>query len=300
MQWSQALADFKNYLRLEKGLADNSVRAYLRDLKKLASLYGDELKPLQLQLADLEKAVESLFSEGNQARSQARFISSCKSFYKYLLLEEYITKNPAELLEAPRLGQRLPDFLEESEVEKLLAEVDLGKPEGHRNRAILETLYGCGLRVSELTGLRISDLFFKEGIIRVRGKGDKERLVPINDTAIKYIELYRQEVRVHQKVMKGHEDFLFLNRLGKQLTRAMIFNIVKKAVAKAGIRKQVSPHTFRHSFATHLVKHGADLRSVQMMLGHESITTTEIYTHLQQQQLRDTIERFHPRNQKDQ
>tara|TARA_R110001592_G_scaffold43005_1_gene139527 strand:+ start:46711 stop:47610 length:900 start_codon:yes stop_codon:yes gene_type:complete len=296
MNWSSAIKEFCDYMKIEKGLAENSVKAYRRDLFKLAAYCEDRnWMPLNMDLKALEEAVMHLSKEGISANSQARFISSLKGFYKYLVLEDYRSSNPAELLNAPRLSRKLPVYLEEDEVAAMINSVDLSKPEGMRNKAILETLYGCGLRVSELTDLRISDLFLKEDIIRVNGKGNKERLIPINALAQKRIELYRKEVRVHQEIMRGQEDFLFLNRRGKKLSRAMIFNIVKEAAYKAGIRKEISPHTFRHSFATHLVKHGADLRAVQDMLGHESITTTEIYTHLSQQQLRDTIISFHPR-----
>jgi integrase/recombinase XerD len=296
MKWSSAIKEYCDYLKIEKGLAENSVKAYNRDLQKLA-LYGEEQnhQPLNMNLKDLESAVVHLSKGGISANSQARLISSLKGFYNYLILEDYCTTNPADLLNAPRLSRKLPIYLEEEEIARMINSVDLSKPEGMRNKAILETLYGCGLRVSELTNMRISDLFLKEDIIRVTGKGNKERLVPINALAQKRIELYRKEIRVHQEIVRGHEDFLFLNRRGKKLSRAMIFNIVKDAAHKSGIRKDISPHTFRHSFATHLVKHGADLRAVQDMLGHESITTTEIYTHLSQQQLRDTIMNFHPR-----
>jgi integrase/recombinase XerD len=296
MNWSSAIKEFCDYMKIEKGLAENSVKAYRRDLFKLAAYCEDQnWMPLNMDLKALEAAVMHLSKEGISANSQARFISSLKGFYKYLVLEDYRDSNPAELLNAPRLSRKLPVYLEEDEVAAMINSVDLSKPEGMRNKAILETLYGCGLRVSELTDLRISDLFLKEDIIRVNGKGNKERLIPINALAQKRIKLYRKEVRVHQEIIRGQEDFLFLNRRGKKLSRAMIFNIVKEAAYKAGIRKEISPHTFRHSFATHLVKHGADLRAVQDMLGHESITTTEIYTHLSQQQLRDTITNFHPR-----
>ena len=297
MQWKGAIREFKNYLQLEKGLADNSVKAYLRDLNKIANYFeNEELGPLQLNLFRLEKCLRDLQNHGLSTRSQARLISSLRAFYKYLILEDYIDQNPAELLEGPKLDQKLPEYLEEEEVSAMIDSIDRSKPEGMRNVAIFETLYACGLRVSELVGLRISDLFFKEDLIRVVGKGNKERLVPINSLAQKMIELYRQEVRVHLPVKKGSEDILFLNRRGSALSRAMIFNLVKDAASAAGIRKTISPHTFRHSFATHLVKHGADLRAVREMLGHESITTTEIYTHLSQQQLRETILKFHPRS----
>ncbi len=299
MNWATAIKDFSNYMRLERAMAKNTVSSYQRDLKK-AALYFEESKPnpLKLTLKDLEGFIAEMAVEGISARSQARLISALRSFYKFLTLEELITIDPSELLESPKVGRKLPDFLSIDEVTAIIDAVDMGKDEGHRNRAILETLYGCGLRVSELTDLRISDLFFKESIIRVTGKGDKERLVPINKLAIKYISIYREEVRVHQPIVKGNDDFLFLNRRGKKLTRAMIFHIIKTLTAKAGIKKKVSPHTFRHSFATHLVEGGADLRAVQEMLGHESITTTEIYTHLDQTYLRDTLLQFHPRAHK--
>ena len=296
MNWDTAIQAFVNYLRLERGLSGNTTKSYERDLRK-AQLLSEkqQANPLKLKLSDLEALVAALAHEGLSAKSQARFISAIKSFYKYLLLEDEIDANPTELLESPKIGRKLPDFLESSEVEKILDSIDLGSAEGHRNRAMLETLYGCGLRVSELTELRISDLFFKEQIIRVTGKGNKERLVPVNKMAVKFINLYRTEVRVHQKIQKGHEDFLFLNRRGRKLTRAMLFHIVRSYTSAAGIRKKVSPHTFRHSFATELVKAGADLRAVQQMLGHESITTTEIYTHLDQKFLKQVLEKFHPR-----
>lgn len=297
MQWNAALQDFKNYLRLERGLAENSVKAYIRDLEKIARYFDDEgLSPLQLKLVRLEKCLRDLQEQtGLSTRSQARLISSLKAFYKYLILEDYLQENPAELLEGPKLDRKLPEYLEEEEVSRLIDGIDRSKPEGMRNVAIFETLYACGLRVSELVGLRISDLFFKEDLIRVIGKGNKERLVPINPLAQKMINIYRKEIRSHLEIKRGSEDILFLNRRGGPLSRAMIFHLVKDAAQSAGIRKKISPHTFRHSFATHLVKHGADLRAVQEMLGHESITTTEIYTHLSQEQLRDTILKYHPR-----
>lgn len=298
MQWKSALKEFQNYLRLERGLADNSIKAYLRDLHKIADYFEQEgFGPLQLNLFRLEKCLRDLQETGLSPRTQARLISSLKAFYKYLLLEDYLDQNPAELLEGPKLEQKLPEYLEEEEIAAMIDSIDRSKPEGMRNVAIFETLYACGLRVSELVGLRLSDLFFKEELIRVVGKGNKERLVPINALARKMIGLYRDEIRPLIPVKKGAEDILFLNRRGAALSRAMIFNMVKDAAAAAGIRKNISPHTFRHSFATHLVKHGADLRAVQEMLGHESITTTEIYTHLSQQQLRDTILKYHPRAQ---
>lgn len=300
MQWSPSLRDYRQYLALERGRAENTVQGYLRDLKKAAAFFEEErkLNPDQIRLPDLEAFLKEMAGSGVSARSQARMISSLKGFFKFLILEDDIAQDPSELLESPKLGQKLPIYLEEEEIDRLLAAIDLSRAEGHRNLAIFETLYGCGLRVSELIGLRLSGLFFKEGVLRVTGKGDKERLVPINAAAMKAIELYRQEVRVHLDIARGHEDFLFLNRRGKQLSRAMIFHLTKQYAQKAGLRKKISPHTFRHSFATHLVRNGADLRAVQDMLGHESITTTEIYTHLNHRQLRETVLRFHPRAQK--
>jgi len=299
MQWTAALEDFKNYLRLERGLADNTLKAYLRDLNKVMEHFELlSLSPLQLKLFHLEKYLRDLHHDtGLSSRSQARLISSLKAFYKYLILEDYLEENPAELLEGPKLEKKLPEYLEEAEIAAMIDGIDRSKPEGMRNVAIFETLYACGLRVSELVSLRLSDLFFKEELIRVVGKGNKERLVPINPLAQRMINIYRHEIRNHLPIQKGAEDILFLNRRGGKLSRAMIFHLVKDAAASAGIRKKISPHTFRHSFATHLVKHGADLRAVQEMLGHESITTTEIYTHLSQEQLRDTILKYHPRAQ---
>lgn len=297
MRWKEAIAEYVLYLKMERGLSENSVKAYQRDLKLVASLESLDRSLLKIELNDLEKGVQQLAEQGRSARSQARLISSLRNFFSYLQLEEYRSDNPAELLDSPKLDQKLPDYLEEVEVVALIESFDLSKPEGMRNIAILETLYGCGLRVSELTGLRLSDLYFSEGVIRVWGKGNKARWVPINELAQKRIELYRTEIRRHQSIQKKAEDILFLNRRGGGLSRAMIFNIVKMAAEQAGVRKNISPHTFRHSFATHLVRNGVDLRAVQDMLGHESITTTEIYTHLNQQTLRDTIMKYHPRNQ---
>lgn len=296
MNWERAIKDFTNYMRLERGMSPNTISSYQRDLKKLRIYIEEDIpNPLKVNLKNLQAFISNLAQEGISAKSQARIISALRTFYKYLLFEDLITVDPTEMLESPKVGRKLPDFLSSGEVEKIINAVDMSKDEGHRNRAIMETLYGCGLRVSELVNLRISDLFFKQDIIRVTGKGDKERLVPINSLAQKHIDIYRNEIRVHQQPARGHEDFVFLNRRGKQLTRAMIFHIVKTLTIAAGIKKSVSPHTFRHSFATHLVEGGADLRAVQEMLGHESITTTEIYTHLDQSYLRDTLLQFHPR-----
>lgn len=297
MNWSQGIKDFKNYLKLERGLSNNTIVSYELDLEKLAQFSDeDNWMPLTLDFDALQQFVNAQAKKGISPRSQARFISSFKSFYKFLLLEDYLESNPTELLEAPKSGRKLPDFLSKDEVDKIISAIDMSKNEGHRNKAMFEILYGCGLRVSELTDLRISDLFLEDNIIRVTGKGDKERLVPINDYAIKFLKIYRDEVRVHQEIQKGHEDFIFLNRRGKKLTRAMIFTLSRNLADAAGIKKKISPHTFRHSFATHLVEGGANLRAVQEMLGHESITTTEIYTHLDQQYLMETIMSFHPRS----
>lgn len=297
MNWSQGIKDFKNYLKLERGLSKNTLVSYELDLEKLAHFSEEDTwMPLSLDFDDLQQFVNAQAKKGISARSQARFISSFKSFYKFLLLEDYIELNPTELLEAPKLGRKLPDFLSKDEVDQIITAIDMSKNEGHRNKAMFEILYGCGLRVSELTDLRLSDLFLEDHIIRVTGKGNKERLVPINDYAIKFLKIYIHEIRNHQDIQKGQEDFIFLNRRGKKLTRAMLFTLSRNLAETAGIKKKISPHTFRHSFATHLVEGGANLRAVQEMLGHESITTTEIYTHLDQKYLMETIMSFHPRS----
>ena len=294
MDWKEAFSEYKSYLKLEKSLSQNTIDAYLRDLKKLEKFSENE--PLKISQSDLEEFIYQYAKENFAARSQARLISSVKSFFLFLQWEERRKDNPAELLETPRLGMKLPDTLSETEIDQIISHIDLSLPEGERNRAILETLYGCGLRVSELTELKLFDLFFEENFIRVIGKGNKQRLIPISEYTIKFINIYTNEIRVHIPIQKGFEDFVFLNRRGKKLTRVMIFTIVKQLAEKAGIRKNISPHTFRHSFATHLLKNGADLRSIQMMLGHESITTTEIYTHLDDRMIRDAVLKFHPRN----
>lgn len=293
--WEVYKKGFKAWLQLEKSLADNSVDAYLRDLDKLASFFGEEKKnPKDIALADLERFVKQVAELGMTPSSQARIISGLRSFFKYCLLEHITTTDPTTLLEAPKLKRALPDVLSFSEIENIIAQIDLSKPEGGRNKAMLETLYSCGLRVSELVELKLSSLYLDVGFIRVIGKGNKERLVPIGSDAIKYIKIYRNDIRVHVDVKKGNEDILFLNRRGSMLTRVMVFLIIKELAKNAGITKNISPHTFRHSFATHLVEGGADLRAVQEMLGHESITTTEIYTHLDREYLRDTLQQFHP------
>lgn len=295
--WEAYKKGFKGWLQLEKSLSDNSVEAYLHDIEKL-TLYlmqqKDIKKPADLTLKDLEKFVQWINELGMTVASQARIISGLRSFYKYCQLEQICNSNPTLLLEAPKMQRKLPDVLTFEEIELIIGALDLSTPEGGRNKAILETMYSCGLRVSELVNLRLSNLFMDVGFIKVLGKGDKERLVPIGRDAIKYINIYRNNIRTHITIKPGEEDIVFLNRRGHRLTRVMIFLILKELVKKAGIQKNISPHTFRHSFATHLVEGGADLRAVQEMLGHESITTTEIYTHLDREFLRSTLQQFHP------
>ena len=295
--WEPYKKGFKAWLQLEKSLAENSVEAYLRDIDKLTGylLATKKMKkPQELELKDLEKFVQWISELGMTVASQSRIISGLRSFYTYCIIEQIVTVNPTALLEAPKQKRMLPDTLSFDEIESIIAEIDLSKPEGGRNKAILETLYSCGLRVTELVNLRISCLHLDIGFVRVIGKGDKERLVPIGSDAIKYINMYKNNIRIHINIKPGQEDFLFLNRRGSKLTRVMIFIMLKELATKAGIVKNISPHTFRHSFATHLVEGGADLRAVQEMLGHESITTTEIYTHLDREYLRDTLQQFHP------
>ncbi len=295
--WEVYKKGFKAYLQLEKSLSENSVEAYLHDIEKLTTyLEQTESKkaPSEIVLKDLEGFVKWISQLGMMPGSQARIISGLKAFFKYCLLEQIITADPTALLEAPKLKRALPDILSFDEIEKIIGEIDLSTPQGGRNKAMLETLYSCGIRVSELVNLRISCLYMDVGFIRVTGKGDKERLVPIGGDAIKYLKIYKNDIRVHLTVKPGNEDVLFLNRRGSKLSRVMIFLIIKDLAKKAGVKKTISPHTFRHSFATHLVEGGADLRAVQEMLGHESITTTEIYTHLDRQFLRDTLHQHHP------
>ena len=295
--WEPYKKGFKAYLQLEKSLSDNSVEAYLHDVEKLTEylLATKTMKnPSEIELKDLQAFVKWVAELGMTATSQARIISGIRGFYKYCLLEDISKTDPSTLLDAPKTIRLLPDTLSFEEIEQMIAAIDLSKPEGHRNKAILETMYSCGLRVSETVNLQLSCLFFNEGYVRVIGKGDKERLVPIGRDAIKYINLYRETDRKHIKIKKGFEDIVFLNRRGASLTRVMVFYIIKDLAFKANITKVISPHTFRHSFATHLVEGGADLRAVQEMLGHESITTTEIYTHLDKEFLRSTLQKFHP------
>jgi integrase/recombinase XerD len=295
--WEPYKKGFKAYLQLERSLSENSIDAYLNDIEKLTTYLlakGLKKNPSELELNDLQKFVQWVAELGMTASSQARIVSGVRTFYKYCLLEDISTTDPTTLLETPKLKRTLPDVLSFEEIEKIIQQIDLSTPEGTRNKAIIEVMYSCGLRVSEVVNLKLSQLYLDVGFVRVIGKGNKERLVPIGDSAIKFITIYRNTTRVHQPIQQGEEDILFLNRRGKRLTRTMIFLIIKDLVKKAGINKNISPHTFRHSFATHLVEGGADLRAVQEMLGHESITTTEIYTHLDREFLRKTLERFHP------
>lgn len=295
--WEPYKKGFKAYLELEKSLSPNSVEAYLRDIDHLTTYLqesGSLMSPAEIKLKDLQQFVKWIAEFGMTATSQARMISGLRAFYKYCTLEDISKKDPTILLEAPKLKRALPDVLSFEEIENIIDQIDLSKPEGGRNKAILETMYSCGLRVSEVVNLKISQLYLDLGFIRVLGKGDKERLIPIGSSAIKYISIYKNDIRVHLTPKKGNEDVLFLNNRGSKLSRVMIFYIIKDLALKAGIKKTVSPHTFRHSFATHLVEGGADLRAVQEMLGHASITTTEIYTHLDREFLRKTLEQFHP------
>jgi integrase/recombinase XerD len=295
--WKIYKKGFKAYLQLEKSLSENSVMAYLHDIDKFTqflSLQNEEIVPANIELALLEDFLHWINDLGMTPSSQSRIISGLRSFFKYCLQEQISSTDPTALLETPKLAKKLPDVLSFSEIEKIIKAIDASTPEGTRNKAIIETLYSCGLRVSELINLKLSCLYMDAEYVRVTGKGDKERLVPIGASAIKYITIYRENIRVHLPVIPGNEDIVFLNRRGKKLSRVMIFLIIKELAKKAKINKSISPHTFRHSFATHLVEGGADLRAVQEMLGHESITTTEIYTHLDREYLRDTLQQFHP------
>ena len=296
MSWKQSIKEFKSYLRIERSLSDNTIDSYLRDIQKLAKFSEEKnLNELQITKAEVKEFIGEINKEGISARSQSRIISGIKAFYKYLILEDYLKVNPTELIESPRIGMKLPDTLSIEEIDSLISAIDLSHPQGERNRAILEVLYSCGLRVSELTNLKLSNIRFKEGYVKVLGKGNKERFAPIGSSAIKFLNIYLNEIRNHQTIKKGSEDIVFLNRRGNKLTRVMIFTIIKQLSEKIGMKKKISPHTFRHSFATHLIEGGADLRAVQEMLGHESITTTEIYTHLDREYLRAAIMQFHPR-----
>jgi len=297
MKWSHALKDYKLFLKIERGLSKNSITSYGLDVERLITfleINNIQESPLSISKETIQEFIYDIAKVVN-ARTQSRMISGLRSFFNYLIFEDYRTDNPLELIESPKIGRKLPDTLSLDDINRLIDAIDLSKPEGERNRAILETLYSCGLRVSELTNLKISDLFFDEGFIKVTGKGDKQRFVPIVSSAQKYINCYKNEVRNHLSIQKGHEDTLFLNRRGKQLTRAMIFTIIKQLAEKIDLNKTISPHTFRHSFATHLLENGADLRTIQLMLGHESITTTEIYMHVDKSHLKNVLKTFHPR-----
>ena len=297
MNWNSYIKSFQSYLKIERGLSKNTIANYTFDLERLCTFLVENnisVSPEKINEETIQQFIYSVSKEVN-ACSQARIISGLKSFFSYMIFEDYRTDNPMELIEAPRIGRKLPDTLSLDDIDMLIAAIDLSRLEGERNRAILETLYGCGLRVSELVTLKISDLFFEENFIKITGKGNKQRFVPIAKATQKYIESYKNTVRIHLNIVKGHEDTLFLNRRGKQLTRAMIFTIIKRLAIKINLEKNISPHTLRHSFATHLLENGADLRSIQMMLGHESITTTEIYVHLDRKYLTQIINTFHPR-----
>ena len=297
MKWLKILQDYQFYLKIEKGLAKNSIDSYSRDVKKLVSYLEENqivITPIDISEEIIQQFIYS-FSKQLNARSQARLISGIRNFFDYLIFEEYRNDNPTDLIEAPKIGRKLPDTLSIEEIDLLINSIDLSKSQGERNRTILETLYSCGLRVSEITSLQLSDLFFDEGFIRVIGKGNKQRFVPINVQTQKYINLYIKNIRIHIEIQKGFEDTVFLNRRGKSLSRVMIFTIIKDLAIKNGLKKKISPHTFRHSFATHLLERGADLRAIQQMLGHESITTTEIYMHLDKSFLKEVVNTFHPR-----
>ena len=298
MNWTSYIKSYQSYLKIERNLSKNTISSYCFDIERLLlflEVKALDVSPVKIQEETLQQFIYEVAKEVN-ARSQARIISGLKSFFSYLIFEDYRTDNPLELIESPRLGRKLPDILAIQEIDNLIDAVDLSSKEGERNRAILETLYGCGLRVSELVELKVSDLFFEDGFIKVTGKGDKQRFVPIAEITEKYITIYKNQVRCHQSIQKEDSDTLFLNRRGKKLTRAMIFTIIKRLAVEINLQKTISPHTFRHSFATHLLENGADLRSIQMMLGHESITTTEIYVHLDRNHLTQIVNDFHPRN----
>jgi len=299
MKWEESKKGYENYLKLEKSLSQNSISAYINDINKLVEFLGENYKktgPEKVKLQHLKKFVEWLNERGVSPRTQARTISGIKSFFKYLLIEEKISSDPTALLESPKIGRKLPDILSMEEIDQLIDAVDLDKAEGQRNKAMLETLYSCGLRVSELVNLKLTNLFFDQGFVKIEGKADKERLVPVSSRAVDEIQKYIDGYRQNLKIQKDSENILFLNRRGKKLSRVMVFTIIKNLAEKIRLNKRISPHTFRHSFATHLINGGADLRAVQEMLGHESILTTEIYTHLDRDYLKNTIHQFHPRS----
>jgi len=297
MSWEKYIKSFQHYLRIERGLSKNTIDNYTFDIEKLCFFLADKqinVTPIEIKDEVLQQFVYEI-SKSVNARSQSRIISGLKSFFSYLIFEDYRIDNPMELIETPKIGRKLPDTLSLNEIDKLIAAIDLSKEEGHRNKAIIETLYSCGLRVSELVSLKISDLFFDEGFIKVTGKGNKQRFVPIAKSTQNLIEIYQKSIRNHLQIYKKDEDTLFLNRRGKQLTRAMIFTIIKNLAIEINLQKNISPHTLRHSFATHLLENGADLRSIQMLLGHESITTTEVYVHVDRTHLKNVLDAFHPR-----
>jgi len=299
MSWERYIKHFVAYLKIEKGLSENTILAYQRDVLKLKDFFETSKDtPTQISYTDLKHFVTDLYDLGISARSQARIVTGIKQFFLFLILEDEMDQDPSQLLEMPKVGKKLPVFLSIQEIDDLISAIDLSTNEGHRNKAILETLYSCGLRVSELINLKFSQIFFQQGFMRIIGKGDKERLVPVPPAVEKEIKIYQEGIRQNLNIQKGHEDFVFLNRRGKQLTRVMIFTIVKRLAESVGLNKKVSPHTFRHSFATHLIEGGANLRAVQEMLGHQSITTTEIYTHLDSSFLKEAIISYHPRNKK--
>lgn len=298
MSWKSHINGFRSFLQIEKSLSTNSVSAYESDLEKLLQFLevkGKKVSPKKIQSKDIREFMQWIALMGLSAKSQSRILSGIKAFFRYLILEDELKHNPTDLIEAPKVGRKLPDTLSLKEVITLLESVDLSHPQGERNRAMLEVLYGCGLRVSELINLKLTDWHQNEGFVKVIGKGNKQRLAPIGSIAEKHLTTYLQQIRSHQKRVKGHENFIFLNRNGKQLSRVMVFYIIKDLAIKNNIQKKISPHTFRHSFATHLIEGGADLRAVQEMLGHESITTTEIYTHLDRDYLKEAIITHHPR-----
>lgn len=297
MNWQSYIKNFQSYLKIERGLSKNTIENYSLDIERLCAFLNQnqiQVSPLNIKEEILQQFIYSISKEVNP-RSQARIISGLKSFFSYLIFEDLRNENPLELIETPKTGRKLPDTLAIEEIDALIGAIDLSSNEGERNRALLETMYGCGLRVSELVSLKISDLFFDEGFIKITGKGNKQRFVPVGDLTQKYIEIYKNTMRLHLNIQKGFEDTLFLNRRGKQLTRAMIFTIIKDLAVKINLNKSISPHTLRHSFATHLLENGADLRSIQLMLGHESITTTEIYVHLDRKFLNEVMNKYHPR-----
>ena len=301
MIWNDTIKEFKNYLRLEKSMSGNSIEAYLHDIEKLHQFLegqGKQVAPENISLGNIREFLKWLNEFGVSPRTQSRILSGIRSFYKYLLMEDKIQNDPTELIEFPKIGRKLPDVLSVMEIDQLEAAIDLSRPEGHRNKAMIETMYSCGLRVSELVNLKLSNLYLDEGFVRVVGKGNKERLVPIGSKSIKELQLYIGHHRTHISVKKGFEDIVFLNSRGNNLSRVMVFIIVKNLAEMIGLSKKISPHTFRHSFATHLIEGGADLRAIQEMLGHESILTTEIYTHIDREFLREAILRYHPRAQK--